>query len=255
MIGANSPSLDITSSTIAGNGTVEAPTPQFQPGGVSSNSDVTLTGSIISAPEGSRACSVVNEATVTDGGYNVVADDTCGVSESNGSLAETDPQLGALGEPGVVSGVMIPQAGSPALDLVPAGESCGEGVTDQRGIARPQGVACDAGAVEVEVELPEITTDTLPDSYAMQEYAVTLAASGGDGDPYEWAIVDSDLPDGLELDAATGEITGIPEVEGEFSFTVEVDGLVSKELTITVLPELKFVTESLPPGPWARTTQ
>ncbi len=42
---------------------------------------------------------------------------------------------------------LMPGTGSPAID---AGGTC-SAATDQRGIARPQGAACDVGAVEVEV--------------------------------------------------------------------------------------------------------
>ena len=37
--------------------------------------------------------------------------------------------------------------GSPAVDAVPT--DCGPPVTDQRGVPRPQGAACDIGALEV----------------------------------------------------------------------------------------------------------
>jgi hypothetical protein len=41
-------------------------------------------------------------------------------------------------------------SGSPAIDQIPAGENgCGDTiVADQRGVARPQGSACDIGAYE-----------------------------------------------------------------------------------------------------------
>jgi hypothetical protein len=43
---------------------------------------------------------------------------------------------------------MLPAATSPLLDAVPAGD-CGSVTVDQRGVTRPQGSACDIGAVEV----------------------------------------------------------------------------------------------------------
>lgn len=61
-----------------------------------------------------------------------------------------------LGQPqnnGGLTLTMLPGPGSTAIDIVPAA-SCSL-ATDQRGVARPQGSACDAGAVEVKV--PKLT--------------------------------------------------------------------------------------------------
>lgn len=61
--------------------------------------------------------------------------------------------LGATADNGGNTATDLPAAGSPAVDAIPPG-SCtdlsGNPVTtDQRGIARPQGSACDIGSVEV----------------------------------------------------------------------------------------------------------
>ncbi len=93
--------------------------------------------------------------TATDGGHNVTSDSTCGFSSANGNIANTDPNLGALTDNGGPSPTRLPNTGSPVLGIVPNGTTVDgyalcPGV-DQRGVARPQGVAgspCDAGAVE-----------------------------------------------------------------------------------------------------------
>lgn len=63
-----------------------------------------------------------------------------------GTSISVDPQVGTLIPGGGLLGVMAPGADSPALD---AAANCGgaNGI-DQRGLARPQGAQCDAGAVE-----------------------------------------------------------------------------------------------------------
>ncbi|MFT3792023.1 MAG: choice-of-anchor Q domain-containing protein [Rudaea sp.] len=62
----------------------------------------------------------------------------------NGGNLDADPKLGALADNGGATQTLLPGSGSAAID---AG-SCTSAV-DQRGIARPQGLGCDIGAVEV----------------------------------------------------------------------------------------------------------
>jgi hypothetical protein len=64
------------------------------------------------------------------------------------SGAPLDPLLGLLDvyEPGTTPTFPLLE-GSPAIDAV----GCAPGVTkDQRGVRRPQGIACDIGAFELE---------------------------------------------------------------------------------------------------------
>jgi predicted outer membrane repeat protein len=104
-------------------------------------------------------------------GYNVVTDASCGLSAPTDIVGSPDPMLGELGENGGIGETRRPEPGSPVLDRIPAadcgfapfgevleGEQHVEGLiadrlalaaTDQRGMARPQGPACDVGAVEV----------------------------------------------------------------------------------------------------------
>jgi CSLREA domain-containing protein len=76
----------------------------------------------------------------TDGGHNV----TFPTATCPGTVA--DPMLGPLQDNGGPTETRRLGAGSPAIDLVPAA-SCPD--TDQRGVARPHGPACDAGSYEV----------------------------------------------------------------------------------------------------------
>jgi hypothetical protein len=50
-------------------------------------------------------------------------------------------------------------------------------------------------------------------------YADTLRASGG-GAALTWSVHDGSLPDGIELDQATGVLSGVPEQAGEFSASI-----------------------------------
>lgn len=78
---------------------------------------------------------------VTDGGHNL----TNGAGPCPG--LEADPLLGPLQDNGGATATRAPAAASPALDLVALASGACAG-TDQRGIARPFGGGCDAGAFE-----------------------------------------------------------------------------------------------------------
>lgn len=121
--------------------------PCLAPGESSASGSATLTvnQSIAANSTGGTydlVTSAINNATSTSSG-------TGNLVMANGGFAGTivstaNPQLGALAANGF-GVVMLPQAGSPVIDAVP----CVGTATDQRGIARPQGAACDIGAVEL----------------------------------------------------------------------------------------------------------
>ena len=82
---------------------------------------------------------------------------------------------------------------------------------------------------------PSITTDTLPGGKVGEAYSQTLSATGTT--PITWGIDSGNLPAGLTLDEATGEISGTPTAAGTASFTVKVEnsaGSDTKELSIAI---------------------
>jgi hypothetical protein len=66
-----------------------------------------------------------------------------------------------------------------------------------------------------------ITTAVLPYAIVQRPLLLTLVAAGGTP-PYTWSVVDGVLPDGLALNLADGEISGIPTADGIAAFTVRV---------------------------------
>jgi hypothetical protein len=70
-----------------------------------------------------------------------------------------------------------------------------------------------------------ITSNNLPDAHVGKAYNQTLQRSGGVS-PFTWSVTPA-LPDGLNLNASTGQITGAPangtdqEGNGTFTFTVQ----------------------------------
>lgn len=92
---------------------------------------------------------------------------------------------------------------------------------------------------------PTVTTTTLADGQVGVAYSATLAATG-DG-PITWAVTVGTLPDGLSLDANTGDITGTPTTEIVAGFTVEAtnaEGSDTQALTLTIAAAAVIVTSA-----------
>jgi hypothetical protein len=119
--------------------------------------------------------------------------------------------------------------------------------------------SCDGRGVEPEV-FPDlvITTDTLETGVRGRDYTESVNAEGGDG-AYSWDITAGSLPPGLALmtddlgeDGAL--ISGVPEAEGTFPFTVRVrsgDGqAATAQLEVVVLPKVPVAIETptVPPA-------
>ena len=100
-----------------------------------------------------------------------------------------------------------------------------------------------------------VTTASLPDGQVGSSYSATLSAAGG-APPYTWTLTGGTLPAGLQLDGATGLISGVPTASSSaapLSFSVSDSAnpaasvTVSLQLTITTVP-LIITTTSLPDG-------
>jgi CSLREA domain-containing protein len=124
--------VTIVSSTIASN---SAPS---SGGNIQNGAALTLKNTIVSNPVSGTNCS---GTAITDGGGNLqFPGTTCGATITVG-----DPLLQALAANGGPTQTRALSTGSPALN---AASGCPPPATDQRGIARPQGSACEIGAFE-----------------------------------------------------------------------------------------------------------
>jgi hypothetical protein len=128
---AISSSGTIRAATIAGNTATTA-----GPAVASSGATVTVERSLLIG-SGSAACF----GDVASGGGNVVDTECFDTPDASDATNATAP-VGTLGPNGGPTDTLLPLAGSAAIDHM----ACTG--TDQRGVARPQGSACDAGAVE-----------------------------------------------------------------------------------------------------------
>ncbi|MBI5756481.1 MAG: fibronectin type III domain-containing protein [Nitrospirae bacterium] len=95
-----------------------------------------------------------------------------------------------------------------------------------------------------------ITPPTLQPGVLNSSYSESLQAIGGN---VMWSLESGDLPPGLRLDTSSGQIEGIPQSEGVYSFTVRaIDPVIgnqaSHNYTLQILPPLIITTPDLPGG-------
>ena len=171
----------LTHTTLAGN---SAPAPQ--PAGIwtqsSPGAEAALRASILDNA-GDRNCGGPGD--VTSAGANVDSGTTCGLGGS-ADIAGAEPRLGPLASNGGPTQTRAIAATSPARDAVTGG--CPAPATDQRGVARPQGPACDSGAFELVPEAPQLELSgkgkqrakklTLDVSCGIEACSVELAGKG-----------------------------------------------------------------------------
>jgi len=226
-------SVEITNSTITGNSA-----PSFSPNGavLIISGQVAFVNDTITANPGGKGLSaffslvaLVNDAiaenpagdcrfvspvtTFTD--HSLDSDNSCGLSVANGDLPGVNPLLGTLANHGGMTDTVALLGGSPAIN---AGDNANCPPTDQRGVTRPQGPACDIGADE----------DTLV-SITVNNASVTVlegqtAVNGGtvhdaDGDP-------------ITLTASVGTV--VNNGDGTWSWSLPAtDPAQSQTVTIT----------------------
>jgi hypothetical protein len=103
-----------------------------------------LEATLIEGPGGGPNCGGLT-ANITSHGNNVSTDSGCNLLDASDSPG-TDPLLGPLADNGGPTMTHALMQDSPAIDRIAAG--CPPPATDQRGVARPAGPACDAGSFE-----------------------------------------------------------------------------------------------------------
>jgi hypothetical protein len=218
-----------------GGGVVDAPL------SASDNSPATELVNTLLADNSSN-CYGGSEGKVVDGGHNLsfgTSDDDCPSTFGSG-----DPKLGTLADNGGPTPTIALQAGSVAIDQIPAtGAGCP--ATDQRGVPRPQpaGGECDIGAYEyAPPKCQPVSTQT----QAGTPVTVQLSCADPAGVAVTYAIVSAPAHGTLSgLDATQGTVTYTPSAgySGPDSFTY---GASSSNGTSS--PQTVSITVNPPPG-------
>jgi hypothetical protein len=92
-----------------------------------------------------------------------------------------------------------------------------------------------------------ITTSSAPPGTVGSAYSLSLHASGGGSQ--SWSIVSGQLPPGLNLNASTGAIAGVPTTPGTYTFAARVGDASrsdTKPLTIAVRAQLALQAPRVP---------
>ncbi|MCU1461831.1 MAG: putative internalin [Acidimicrobiales bacterium] len=171
--------LTVRDSTIAGNSTTYIAAGLFNDG--SATVENSILANNVAAPVGGSIvvgnCGGTGSTTDLLRNVTYPADAQCPSGFFSG-----DPKLAALADNGGPTKTMALGAGSAAVDRVPvSGADCP--ATDQRGVARPLGTACDSGAYEstgFPTTVTAITSDLSAPTAVGQAYAVagTVISSG-----------------------------------------------------------------------------
>jgi CSLREA domain-containing protein len=144
----NGGTATFTATTFAGNRAAAG-----QGGAIANFDSLTLDHAIVADSQGGNCAGAISSR-----GHNLDSGATCGLGGA-GDLSGVDPRLGPLTQWIGRTPTHALAAGSPALDV---GGACP--ASDQRGVARPQGGACDIGAYELQSDgLVVDSTRDLPD--------------------------------------------------------------------------------------------
>ena len=126
--------LTATNSTFSGNHAY------YSGGGISNRGTLNLANTILANSTSGGDC--VNDGTMDMDSHNLIVNNSgCGTP-----ISTADPLLGPLQDNGGPTHTMAIDRTSPAFD---SGDNDACPATDQRGVTRPQGDACDIGAYEV----------------------------------------------------------------------------------------------------------
>jgi hypothetical protein len=146
---------------------------------------------------------------ISDGGHDLVfGDTTCpGIN--------ADPQLVLPNASGRLPFVSTLQGSSPAIDAVPANAGCS--TTDQRGVSRPQGPACDIGSYEwappsvsgAGASASEPTTSAVTAAVTANAQDTAVTVNYGPTSAYRSTTASRDVGSATTAAATTFPLTGL----------------------------------------------
>lgn len=205
-------------------------------GGICGGANVSLRGSIVARNtvlNGGNPWNIAHNCCtqMTDGGGNLQFPNRANPTDPNdpnctAAVAIGDPLLLPLADNGGLTPTRALPPGSPARERVSSG--CPPPTTDQRGVARPQGAACDAGAYEAPEPTISIAAASLAEGQAgsaLLQLAVALSEPPTEVVSVAYATSDVDATAGVDYTA----------VAGTLSFPV---GVAARTVDVPVLGDL-----------------
>jgi CSLREA domain-containing protein len=188
---------------------------------------VTLARSIVAGNTGAAQCAVAGSITLGSGGANMATDNSCAPIAAD--FPNTDPQVGPLAANGGPTMTQALPPGSPAIDKVDLRTCATASPTDQRGLSRPRGTACDIGAYEFDglssitppscVPTPTLALGMAPPSGESVGLARFRVDGGGESTAPAGAVP---VPDGSHTLEFWGTFGGVQEL-AHHSASVLVD--------------------------------
>ncbi|MCP3062314.1 lamin tail domain-containing protein [Myxococcus sp. K38C18041901] len=227
------------------------PGPDTDPVGETDAGSTTDGGPRLDAGSDSDAGPIPDAGTDIDAGS--IADSGTDIDAGPIADAGTDIDAGPLPDSGTDTDAgSLPDAGTDTdsgtdIDAGPlpdAGTDTDAGPIPDAGTDIDAGTIPDSGTDTDAGTLPDagheplvVTTTSLPQAARGKAYFHSLAASGGIG-AVSWSITLGALPDGLQLSASNGDLTGTPTIAGAFDLIVtatdEAARTASRALTLTV---------------------
>ena len=197
----------------------------------SQNGALDISASIIGKSNISPDC---NTPTLSSLGYNVEQGTGCGLGNT-ADVTGVDPLLGPLANNGGLTKTRAVLQNSPAINRVPV-LTCSGTATDQRGIARPVGSACDSGSYEsVFLSSPGPTSTGTPTPTPSPTASPTHSPTPSPTAVTEDKVWDDDNCTDTATAADAGvllaHVAGLPDPEGctpAIGQSVKVDGITRK---------------------------
>lgn len=216
--------------------------PGFQGGGDaiadawSSAGSIIVKNSILASPTQGLGDDIgIAAGVLTSLGHNIIGDASGALMfTASGDLISTDPLLGPLANNGGPTPTHAPLPGSPAIDAVPLADCTdvnGAAITsDQRGVVRPQGAACEIGSFELCVL--DSDGDGIPDCVDLCPFDPLKTAPGTCGCGVPDTDSDGDgIPDCIDNCLLSASLTNVVVVAECASVTIEVTTTGGPQLT------------------------
>ncbi|MCX6927330.1 MAG: immunoglobulin domain-containing protein [Verrucomicrobia bacterium] len=188
-----------------------------------------LRNSILAASSAGTNAYDTSASRITDGGFNISSDASLNLSGT--SLKNTDPKVGSLADNGGPTQTIALQTNSPAINAVPAVVSP---ATDQRGVPRPQGAACDIGAYEL-VTLPAIVSQPQSQTNANGTPVTFMVSELGGTLSYQWRFNATAIASAVSTSYSLSSVDQTNAGSYDVVITNSYGAITSAPATLTVI--------------------